>query len=140
MDNCIFCKIINGEIPAAKVYENEEVIAFLDIAPASARGGHILVLPKKHYELITDIPENELAPLMIAIKKVASALLKISEGVNILVNNKRAAGQVVPHVHFHLIPRFQNDGIIIEKWIPHKYAEGEMNKVADQIKGLLKEV
>ena len=138
MDNCIFCKIVRGEIPAAKVYEDENTIAFLDIAPASPRGGHTLVLPKKHYELVTEVPEKELNALINTTKKIAAVLLKMSEGLNIIQNNKRSAGQVVPHVHFHLIPRFQNDGILVEKWMPHKYAENEMSKVAEQIKSLLK--
>lgn len=138
MNNCIFCKIVKGEIPCAKVYEDDETIAFLDIAPASPQGGHTLVLPKRHYELFTEVPEKELGSLTSSIKKVTAALLKISEGVNILQNNKSAAGQVVSHVHFHIIPRYKNDGIIVEKWIPHKYAEGEMGKVAEQIKSLLK--
>ena len=140
MDNCIFCKIVKGEIPAEKIYEDKDTFAFLDIAPAQPKGGHTLVIPKKHYELISDLSDDDAVALMLAVKKISKALLKCSEGLNVLQNNKAVSGQLVPHVHVHLVPRFQNDGIIIEKWLPHKYPKGEMNKIAEQIKELLKEV
>ena len=138
MDTCIFCKIVKGEIPATKVYEDPYSLAFLDIAPASPKGGHLLVIPKKHFEILTDMPENEMHVLMKTVQKMVGLLTKFSEGVNILQNNKAAAGQVVPHVHFHLIPRFQKDGIIVEKWFAHRYPEGEMEKTAEKLKNLLK--
>ncbi len=138
MEDCIFCKIVNGEIPCHKIYEDNKTLAFLDISPASPRGGHTLVLPKKHYELIENIPDSELADLMKSVKKVSKALLKYSEGLNIIQNNKKIAGQYIPHIHFHLVPRQQNDGIIIEKWKVHKYKDGDIEKVASKIKSLLK--
>ncbi|MDD5133180.1 MAG: HIT family protein [Candidatus Nanoarchaeia archaeon] len=137
--DCIFCKIIKGEIPCTKIYEDKDVFVMLDISPACPQGGHTLVMPKKHYELITDIPDKELCELTKIIKKMAEALLKYGQGLNIIQNNKKVAGQFVPHVHFHLIPRFEKDGVLIEKWATHKYPDGEMIRVADRIKKLLKD-
>jgi len=138
MEECIFCKIIKGEIPAVKIYEDKKVFSFLDINPATPKGGHTLVLPKKHYELITDIPEEESKDLFKAIKKVSNALLKYGEGLNIIQNNKREGGQIIPHVHFHLIPRFKNDGIIFNYWKTHKVSNDKLKDVAEKIKNLLK--
>lgn len=137
MEECIFCKIAKGEIPCAKVYEDSKTIAFLDIHPASQKGGHTLVLPKKHYELISDIPDDELISLSKTIKKISKAILKYGEGLNIIQNNKKVAGQYVSHIHFHLVPRFENDNIIIEKWSTYKYKDGEMEKVLEKIKMLI---
>ncbi|MFA5176256.1 MAG: HIT family protein [Candidatus Nanoarchaeia archaeon] len=136
--DCIFCKIIKGEIPCTKIYEDKDTFVMLDISPASPQGGHTLVMPKKHYELITDIPDKELCELTKIVKKMSKVLLKYGQGLNIIQNNKKIAGQFVPHVHFHLIPRFEKDGVLIEKWATHKYPDGEMIRVADRIKKLLK--
>jgi len=138
MEGCVFCKIVNGEIPHGKIYENETTYAFLDVSPASVKGGHTLVIPKQHFELLTDIPDDILAGVVKTIKKITKVLLKEAEGVNVLQNNKNAAGQFVKHVHFHLIPRYKNDGIIIEKWEPKKYKDGEMEKLAEKLRGLIK--
>ncbi len=135
---CIFCKIIAGEIPAVKIWEDKEFMAMLDIHPASIHGGHVLIMPKEHFELITDVPDNVLKDMGIAIKKISGALLKYGEGLNVVQNNKKVAGQYVPHVHFHLIPRFENDGVRIEKWEVNNYNRGEMEKVASKIKKLMK--
>lgn len=137
MSECIFCKIASGEISQNKIYEDQYTIAFLDIRPASKHGGHTLVMPKKHYELITDIPEKELEALIKTIKKISGALLKFGQGLNIVQNNKRPAGQYINHVHFHLIPRFENDGITIEKWPSNEYPEGEVDRLVKKIKSLL---
>jgi len=111
MDNCIFCKISRGKIPAKKIYEDENTIAFLDIYPAAK--GHSLVVPKKHYATLLDIPEMELKELMPAVQKIAAAVMKATnaEGFNIVQNNKEAAGQIVHHLHFHIVPRFKDDGL-----------------------------
>jgi|SRR3989344_6196188 len=138
MNECVFCKIIKGEIPCAKIYEDSKTLAFLDISPASPKGGHVLVMPKKHCELISDIPDEDLSALSKTIKIISKALLNYGRGLNIIQNNKKIAGQFVPHVHFHLIPRFENDGILIEKWPTHKYKDGEMQEVSKKIKSLLK--
>ena len=138
MVDCIFCKIIKGEIPCAKVYEDKFTLAFLDINPATPKGGHILVLPKKHYELITDLPEEEFNHLCKTIKKISEALLKYGEGLNIIQNNKKVAGQLIPHIHFHLIPRFEKDNVVLNYWKTHKYNDNELKDVSEKIKNLLK--
>ncbi|MFH0831884.1 MAG: HIT family protein [archaeon] len=135
---CIFCRIARKEIPAEIVYEDRNFLAFLDIKPATKKGGHTLVIPKKHYDIITDMPSEELAGMMVAVKKVSGALMKISEGLNILQNNKKAAGQFVNHVHFHLIPRYRDDHIVIEKWKECEYKGNRINEVSEKIRNLLK--
>ena len=136
--DCVFCKIIKGEIKQDKIYEDDKTVAILDIYPASPNGGHTLVMPKKHYELITEIPDDDSKAVILTMKKLSNALLKFSEGLNIIQNNKKVAGQFVPHVHFHLVPRFENDGISIEKWSPNKYKNNaEMDAMAKKIKRLL---
>lgn len=137
MADCIFCRIIKGEVPCTKIYEDNHVFAFLDIRPAGKKGGHTLVMPKKHYELITDVPEDTLAKLVVIVKKISAVLMKDSEGVNIVQNNKKAAGQFVPHVHFHVIPRVKNDGITIESWKSREYKDGEAEREAEIIRKAL---
>ena len=108
---CIFCKIVSGEIPADKIYEDESLLAFLDIAPVNP--GHVLVIPKKHYENIEETPEEVLCWLIKKVKEVGLAVkngLGVS-GYNIVQNNGSVAGQVVPHLHFHIIPRKENDNL-----------------------------
>ena len=134
MTNCIFCKIVKGEINHNKVYEDKDTIAFLDISPVNK--GHTLVIPKKHYELITDIPENELNAVIQTVQKIAKAINKISEGFNIFQNNKTTAGQLVPHVHFHVIPRFKGDKLKFT-WPNQKYKPKEAEQLANKIKNLL---
>jgi len=138
--DCVFCKIIKGEIKQDKIYEDDKTVALLDIYPASSKGGHTLVMPKNHYEVVSEMSEEDSKAVMLTIKKLSSALLKFGEGMNIIQNNKKIAGQFVPHVHFHLIPRFVNDGIIIsEKWSKNEYKNNEMHEVASRIKSLLKD-
>lgn len=136
---CLFCQFIKGEKDRPVVYEDEHTFVMLDARPATTHGGHSLVMPKKHYELITDIPDEELACLAATIKKVSKALLKCADGVNVLQNNKRIAGQFQPHVHFHIIPRYKGDGIQIEVWKERNYKDGEMEDIARRIRKLLKE-
>jgi len=124
---CIFCRIINQELPSYRVYEDEKTLAFLDIAPVNP--GHMLVVPKKHYENMEAIPEAELKELIIAVKKIG-ALLKNklgATGYNIAENNDPSAGQIIPHLHFHLIPRRAGDGL--ELWPQHKYQAGEAEEI-----------
>ena len=132
MDDCIFCKIVKGEIPCSKVYEDEHVIAFLDIAPASK--GHTLVVPKEHYEIIPDVPNPLLEKTIDVVKKVGNALLKDNDGFNVMQNNKKAAEQLVPHVHFHVIPRNNEDGLDVAKWESSKYKDGEIEEVQAKLK------
>jgi histidine triad (HIT) family protein len=128
MENCIFCKIVRGEIPSAKVLENEKVLAFLDINPVSK--GHTLVIPKAHYAAYPEMPVDVLAALGDALQKIGSAVKSQLNfaGFNILLNNDRAAGQLIDHSHFHLIPRNVGDGVM--DWPPVRpYAEGEMETI-----------
>jgi len=113
MMDCLFCKIIRGEIPSRKVYEDKDSVAFLDINPANP--GHTLVMPKKHAENIFDA-DDELLGRVIVAAKVISKKIKESlnaDGINVIQNNGRHAGQIVNHIHFHIIPRFANDTVII---------------------------
>jgi len=135
MNDCIFCKIIKGEIPSAKVYEDDKVYAFLDIMPVNP--GHTLVIPKKHSENIFDTDDGDLKAIAVALKKVSIAVKKgvKADGINIGQGNGRAAGQAVFHLHFHIMPRFENDGL--EMFPQKKYREGEMQQVAGKIKSFL---
>jgi histidine triad (HIT) family protein len=110
---CLFCKIIKGEIPSQKIYEDEHVFAFLDINPAAE--GHALVAPKKHAENIFDIDVDSFNKTADVTKKLAGVIKeKLNpDGINILQNNGRHAGQVVDHLHFHIIPRYPEDKVVI---------------------------
>ena len=136
MEDCIFCKIIRGEIPSAKVLETDSVLAFLDINPVSK--GHTLVIPKTHYGTFPEMPVEVLAALGEALQKIGDGVkAKLnSAGFNILLNNDRAAGQLIDHSHFHLIPRNLGDGVM--DWPPVRpYAEGEMEAVRAAIESAL---
>jgi histidine triad (HIT) family protein len=132
MENCIFCKIVKGEIPCEKIYEDSNVLAFLDIEPINI--GHSLVIPKEHFKDIHETPESLVAHMMQAVKKISTALRTSlpCDGVNVTMNNEGAAGQVIFHAHIHVIPRFENDGF--ESWQgKRKYREGEMQKTVEKI-------
>ena len=131
--DCIFCKIIKGEIPSAKVYEDDKVFAFLDIMPANK--GHCLVIPKTHSKNLTDIKDEDSGSLMHAAKKVAKALsLSLGcPGFSLVMNNEKEANQVVFHTHLHIIPRFKDDGKEI-RFKHETYAGNEINEFADKIK------
>lgn len=110
MSDCIFCRIVRGEIPSTKLYEDEAVLAFMDIGPIVK--GHALVIPKAHYDPVTAVPPDLLGRLMLVVQKIAAAQIAglHADGINLHQSNGACAGQVVPHVHFHVIPRFANDG------------------------------
>ncbi|MBU1203218.1 HIT family protein [Patescibacteria group bacterium] len=132
MEDCIFCKIIKGEIPSYKVYEDETTMAFLDISPVNH--GHTLVVSKQHYANLEEIPTNELQQLIITVKKVGQAIkngLEV-EGYNVCENNDPVAGQLIPHIHFHVVPRHENDGI--KMWPQEPYPEGKAAEVLEKIK------
>ena len=109
-ENCIFCKIADGEIPSKTIYEDEEFRVILDISPATK--GHALIIPKEHYADLYQIPEETAAHAMKLAKKLASHMTKRlgCDGFNLVQNNGEAAGQTVFHVHMHLIPRDHDDG------------------------------
>jgi histidine triad (HIT) family protein len=132
MADCIFCKIARGEIPCAKLYEDDHVLSFLDIQPINP--GHALVIPKRHYSTLFEIPDEELAACIGAAKKVAAAVHKAvgAAGLNLLQNNFRAAGQLVEHAHFHIIPRQARDGFLTT-WPGKAYAAGAMEKIQQRV-------
>jgi histidine triad (HIT) family protein len=111
MEDCIFCKIIKGEIPSVKIFENENVFAFLDIEPLSK--GHCLVIPKKHFKDIFDTDKIVLQEIVIAVKNIAETMKQNlgSDGVNIFNNSGKSAEQGVFHLHFHIVPRYKEDGL-----------------------------
>jgi len=133
--DCVFCKIVSGEIPAEKIYENDKVLAFMDITPINP--GHILVIPKAHHENLVDTEDGLLCEIILTVKKLAPIIVKAvgAEGYNLGVNSGAAAGQVIFHTHFHVMPRFSNDGHT--HWGKKPYKEGEMAAVAEKIRQLL---
>ena len=135
MSDCIFCKIINGEIPAAKVYENEHVLAFLDISQVTK--GHTLVIPKVHKENVYELTAEIAANLFKEIPKIANAIKKAYNpvGLNLLNNNGELAGQSVFHYHCHLIPRYgDGDGMgVVWKTHNSEYTPEELSKIAGEI-------
>lgn len=136
MKDCIFCKIINKEIPAALLYEDDNAISFLDIMPANK--GHCLVVPKKHYRGLLDVPDDDLSGLIKIVKKVGKALsLSIGNGAyNIVMNNGKEAGQLVQHAHIHIIPRFKGDRLRLS-WSHKKYGDKEIEEYQEKIKKFL---
>ena len=133
MSSCVFCKIIAGDIPCPKVYEDAQNLAFLDINPVSR--GHTLVIPKHHYELISQMPEKDYLSYMKTLQNVAKGLLRYTEGINVLQNNGKDAGQLVPHVHFHIIPRRPGDEVHIGDWKASH--DPDIEKVQKVIQSLL---
>jgi len=109
--DCIFCKIVAGELPCEKVFENDHVLAFLDINPTSR--GHTLVIPKEHSEGLLSTPAEALLEVASVLPQVAAAAVRATDaaGFNVLQSNGPCAGQVVPHIHFHIVPRHDGDGI-----------------------------
>jgi len=126
--DCVFCKIIAGVIPAAIVYEDERTVVFLDIAPFEK--GHLLVVPKRHAPLMTDLPEEDLAAAILVTRKMGERLMRrlpLCEGFNVLQNNGACASQTVPHVHFHVVPRREGRPL---NWTPGCYdSPAEMENV-----------
>ncbi len=115
MDNCIFCKIINNEIPSYKIYEDDYVLAFLDISQVTK--GHTLVIPKKHAQDIFEIDDESVAKVSQTARKLAKEIVEKlgANGVNIINNNKKLAGQTVFHYHVHIIPRYdKNDKLTLK--------------------------
>jgi len=130
--DCVFCKMIEGRIPIVRVYEDDVVLAFLDIGPLS--DGHTLVIPKQHFDMVHNCPDDVLASLWKRMGKIAAAVVVAmdAEGYNILCNNGRSAGQVVEHLHFHIIPRNSGDGVF-DRWPTYNYSEGKIERIAAKI-------
>ncbi|MBF0474371.1 MAG: HIT family protein [Deltaproteobacteria bacterium] len=132
--DCIFCKLVNGEIPSTRVYEDERTIAFMDIAPIIE--GHLLVIPKRHSENIFEIDPDDLAAVFSSVHKVAAAIkagLK-PDGLTIVQLNGKASYQVVPHYHVHLIPRKNEDGLRLGAWRPLTVDRDGISAIADKIR------
>jgi histidine triad (HIT) family protein len=133
MEGCVFCAMVAGKIPVAKVYEDEVVLAFLDIGPLS--DGHTLLIPKEHVAKIHECKPDLLAQVASRLGHVAGAVAGAmkADGYNILCNSGRAAGQVVDHLHFHIIPRRSGDGVLTE-WPAYKYEKGRIEQIASKIR------
>lgn len=133
-NDCIFCKITNGDIPSVTIYEDNDFKVILDRGPASK--GHALILPKEHYEDIYTMSEELTAKAFTLAKKLTETMTKTlsCDGFNIVQNNKEASGQTVFHFHIHLIPRFYGDDAKVG-WNVHEITDEEMEQIAKQIKG-----
>lgn len=133
MNDCIFCKIVAGQIPSNKVYEDEDVLAFLDIGPVSK--GHTLLIPKKHFAELHDCPPELVATLSSRLPQIARAVKSAAnaQAYNVLCNNGSAAGQIVEHVHFHIIPRNEGDGVF-NRWPAGQYEQGQAEETAEKIR------
>ncbi len=132
MLNCIFCKIIKNEISSYRIYENDLVIVFLDKFPASF--GHLLIVPKKHYVNLEEIDEVLLNELMLVIKKMG-LLVKDRLNVlayNVVLNNGKEAGQIISHLHFHLIPRRADDGL--EYFLSQEASDDNLKIIQNKLK------
>lgn len=135
MDECLFCKIIKGEVPSTKVYEDDTVFAFLDIAPVNP--GHTLVIPKEHSPNLYEIDDDTLCKITAVTKKLSIAIKKAldADGINLEMNNDSVAGQVIFHAHIHIVPRFEGDGL--KHWPGKNYEGGHQEEVAEKIKNAL---
>ena len=133
MGDCIFCKIANGEIPSATLYEDEEFRVILDLGPASK--GHSLILPKKHAANIYELPDETAGKAMILAKKMAGKLRDAlnCDGFNVVQNNGENAGQTVFHFHMHLIPRYEGDGVGLT-WKPGELSDEVRDEILKKIK------
>ena len=133
MDNCIFCKIAGGEIPAATLYEDENFRVILDLGPASK--GHALILPKAHAANIYEISDELAAKAMILAKKMARVMTDAlhCDGFNIVQNNGECAGQTVFHFHMHMIPRYKNDNVGLG-WHMGELSEADKNEILEKLK------
>lgn len=135
MTDCLFCKIIAGEIPSTKVYEDDTVFAFLDIHPVNI--GHTLVIPKVHHTNLYDTPDETLTHMMTVVKKLSIAIKSAlnADGINIEMNNDPVAGQIIFHTHLHIVPRFEGDGF--KHWHgARNYNEREAEEIAQKIFGM----
>jgi histidine triad (HIT) family protein len=134
--DCIFCKIVRGEIPAAKVFESDAVIAFLDIQPAAP--GHLLIVPKSHHTSLLDTPDAVARELGAVLPRLVRAVRTATDApaLNVIANTGREAGQSVDHVHFHLIPRRAGDSVQI-RLSGRAYGAGEQETVRKRIAALV---
>lgn len=139
-DDCIFCKIANGEIPSDTVYEDEHFRAILDLSPASK--GHTLVLPKEHFDDALSADEKTVGEIFKTAAKIAAAVKETMkcDGINIVQNNGEAAGQTVHHLHVHIIPRYSSEKEKIVTWIQHESEPAEQKDIAARIAAKLSKI
>jgi len=132
---CLFCKIILGEIPSTKIYENEIVYAFLDIKPINP--GHTLVIPKEHFKNLYDLPDKTAAEIFIVVRDIGKAVKKAfsADGINLEMNNEEDAGQIIHHAHIHIIPRYKGDGL--RHWPGRDLEKTEAETIAQKIRNFL---
>lgn len=139
-EDCVFCKIINGEIPSAKVYEDDHVYAFLDISQVTK--GHTLIIPKAHTKNIYETPSEIASELFARVPQIANAIKSTYQpiGMNLLNNNGKAADQSVFHLHLHLIPRYGDDDGYFANWKTHseEYTIDDLTTIADKISEKIK--
>jgi histidine triad (HIT) family protein len=130
---CPFCKIGKGAIKSAVIYDSADMMAFLDIRPANP--GHALVITKEHYSFLPQVPDELGVKLLQLLKVISQAQIEAlgAEGVNILQNNGSAAGQAVPHVHFHVIPRYKEDKVTVT-WDPVSVSEEQMSELQEKLR------
>ena len=130
---CLFCQISNGKVESKKVYEDESILAILDINPASR--GHTLILPKEHYQILAQIPEALASKLFNVVNKLAAMLFDVVKAeTNIFIANGQAAGQKSPHAVIHIIPRYEGDSVGLS-WEPKKGDEKELDELQELMKG-----
>ncbi len=132
-NNCIFCKLAAGDIPSNTLYEDGDFRVIMDIAPAVK--GHAIVLPKQHMNDLLTAEDDTAKKALLVVSKTANAIKDAlgCDGINVLQNNGEAAGQTVFHLHFHVLPRYKNDGFAIP-WQPLSYGEGEAEALAEKIR------
>jgi len=136
-DDCIFCKIVAGDIPCIKLYEDDEALVFMDIMPLNK--GHLLVIPKEHYDNILEMEPDlygRLCSLVCRLSKAVESALG-PDGMNVQQLNGAAANQVVPHLHIHLVPRWEGDGVTISQWDPVPGDNDEIKATAEAIQSEL---
>lgn len=136
-EDCIFCKIVAGEIPSSRVYEDDRSLAIMDIMPLSR--GHLLVIPKEHYGTVVEIDPEFYGHLCGVISKISRAVQAAigPDGMTVLQLNGKASDQVVPHLHIHLVPRWAGDGLTISAWKPVMGNKEEIAAAAEAIKARL---
>ena len=136
VDNCVFCKIAAWETPSQRIFEDDHFIAFLDINPVNF--GHTLIISREHYPNFVETPKDVICEMTAIAQKLAPGVMSAVDaaGCNIVFNNGEHAGQVIHHVHLHIIPRYPDDGH--KAWTGrNRYAEGEMGATAKKIKQLI---
>lgn len=134
--DCIFCRIVRGELPSLMIHQDEWTVSFLDTGPVNR--GHALVVPRRHAPSLHDLPAEVVAPLMRTVGLVSAAALRAlgAAGFNLFLNDGVVAGQVVPHVHFHILPRYPGDGLEFRR-LPRTFDAGEMADIRRLIAGAI---